>query len=69
MNKYGVRWVSDGSVHKYYEIVDVDKARAHASDQVLHITRDEQEAQRYVRLLNNQAKLENLTFVRTTEGE
>jgi hypothetical protein len=72
MSWYQVRWVTtptkDGLVLEYYEIVNVEKARAHASDQVLHITKDEQEARRYVAMLNKQAELENLTNVRTTGG-
>jgi hypothetical protein len=77
MTEYKVRYVTEpawggdraGVRVVAYEVVDVWKAKMHASDQVIYTTTDYDEAERYAYLLNSQAKVENLTNVRTTEGE
>ena len=74
MTEYKVRWVTEpnerGTLSTIgYEVVDVWKAKMHASDQVIYMTKDCDEAERYAYLLNSQARVEDLTNVRTIEGE
>jgi predicted transcriptional regulator len=62
-DKYAMRWVTSTNPENEfyimgYEVVDLVKAILHASDQVIYTTKDENEAKRYVAMLNKQDQLE-----------
>ena len=56
--KYRLRVVHDIDVLLHYEIVDMHKAIVHSSNQVVYITKDYHEADRYCAMLNKQDKIE-----------
>jgi len=69
-DRYMVRWLTEpawetktraGVRIVAYEIVDTTKSIHHAYDQVIYTTKDLEEAERYVAMLNKQHNIERGT--------